>query len=126
MPDPLTAWLRLWNGRLDLVEQTVHPQFRGIVPGLAELDRPTLLRVIESVRAQFDLFSVTANLGPVTDGDLTGGRWTAVAVSAGESSHWVGHSFLRVADGLIVEHWEISAQLKGKPFPLAGGERASR
>lgn len=124
--DPLTAWLRLWNGRLDLLDQTVHPQFRSMVPGLPDYDRAALAGVIGALRAQFDLFSVTADLGPLTDGDLTAGRWTAVGVSAGESSHWVGHSFLRVEDGLIIDHWEINAQLQGKAFPLPGGKRASR
>jgi predicted SnoaL-like aldol condensation-catalyzing enzyme len=116
--DPLSAWLRLWNGRLDLLTTTVHPHFRAYVPGQDPFGRATLHQIIESVRTQFDVFSVKIDVGPIRDGDLTAGRWTAVAVTAGESSYWVGQSILRLEEGLIREHWEINAQLRGKPFPL--------
>jgi hypothetical protein len=116
--DPLDAWLRLWNGRLDLLKQTVHPDFRSHVPGMDSYDRTMLFRVIDSLRTRFDVFSVTPDLGPITTGDLTAGRWTAVAVTAGEASYWVGHSILRSKDGLILEHWEVNSQLQGNPFPI--------
>lgn len=116
--DPLRAWLRLWNGRLELLKETIHPEFVNIVPGQDDFDRAGLFTIINAVRTRFDVFSVKPELGPITQGDLTAGRWTALAVMAGDASAWTGHSILQVKDGRIYRHWEISRQEQGTSFAL--------
>jgi hypothetical protein len=116
----LAAWLRLWNGRLDLLKETLHPQFRHVPADYPPLDRAGMYRAIEAVRSRYDVYKVTATLGPVTQDDMTCGQWRALAVAANETSHWVGNSILRLQDGLIIEHWEVSVQVVGEPFPLPG------
>lgn len=118
-PDYLRAWLRLWNGRLDMLKETVHPDFVARVPGIEPFDRDALRALITRVRTHFDVFSSKPELGPITQGEFVSGRWVAVAVSAGESSYWVGHSIFRIADQQIIEHWEISAQTQGFPFDIS-------
>lgn len=114
----------MWNGRIDLIDQTVHADFTAHVPGREPFGREQLRQVITALRAHFDVFSVKPELGPIREADLVSGRWTAVAVSAGEASHWVGHSIFRIADGRIHDHWEINSQLSGRPFDIAGsGDR---
>lgn len=120
-PDYLRAWLRLWNGRVHLLDETVHPDFTAHVPGIESFGREELRDIITRLRAHFDVFSVKPELGPINHGELVAGRWVAVAVSAGESSYWVGHSLFRVVDDLIIDHWEVSVQLQGKPFDISGG-----
>lgn len=116
----LGEWLRLWNGRIDLIDSVIHPEFVAHVPGLESFGREQLRQAIISLRNHFDVYSVRADIGPVSQGDLVAGRWIAVAVSAGESSYWVGQSIFGIRDGLIAEHWEIVAQLQGAPFDLEG------
>ncbi len=117
--DFLHDWLRLWNGRLDLIDEVVHPDFRAHVPDHPEYDRNTLRAIVGGLRAHFDVFSAKPDLGPIRQGDLVAGRWVAVAISAGESSHWVGQSIFRIQDERIIEHWEINVQLLGQPFELS-------
>lgn len=118
--DSLSAWLRLWNGRLDLLDETLHPDFRNVVPGMPPLDRRAVFQLINEVRTRFDVFSVKVEIGPIVAEDLTAGRWAAVAVAAGATSHWHGHSILRAEQGRIIEHYEMSIQVEGEPFPLPG------
>lgn len=124
--DYLGAWLRLWNGRLDLIDEVIHPQFTAHNPGSPAYGREHLREVITQLRSHFDVFSVKADLGPVAQHDLVAGRWIAVAVSAGEASHWVGQSIFRILDGQIIEHWEVNVQLQGVPFDLSGISPALR
>lgn len=118
--DYLSDWLRLWNGRLDLIDEVIHSQFAAHNPGNPDFGRDHLRAVIAGLRSHFDVFSVKADLGPVAQGDLVAGRWIAVAVSAGEASHWVGQSIFRIADEQIVEHWEVNVQIQGLPFDISG------
>lgn len=121
--DPMAAWLRLWNGRVDLVKETLHSDFLNIVPGpVPDYDRIMLAKIIVDLRAQFDVFSVRCEIGPITDGEFTAGRWIAAAVTPGADSYWVGHSILQVREGKIFRHWEVSAQTKGEVFPLPGAD----
>ncbi len=124
--DYLGEWLRLWNGRLDLIDEVIHPQFVAHNPSSPKLGREQLREIISKLRAHFDVFSVKADLGPVVQGDLVAGRWIAVAVSAGEASHWVGQSIFRILDNQIIEHWEVNVQLQGVPFDLSGISPALR
>lgn len=124
--DYLGAWLRLWNGRLDLIDEVIHPQFTAHNPGSPAYGREHLREVITQLRSYFDVFSVKADLGPVAQHDLVAGRWIAVAVSAGEASHWVGQSIFRILDGQIIEHWEVNVQLQGVPFDISGISPALR
>ena len=113
-------WLRVWNGRLDLLDEVIHPRFAAHNPGSGDFGREQLREIITRLRSHFDVFSVKADLGPVAQQNLVAGRWIAVAVSAGEASHWVGQSIFRIADDQIIEHWDVSVQLLGMPFDLTG------
>jgi predicted ester cyclase len=113
-------WIELWNGRLELADSIIHPEFEThrIPPPRISPDlrgRDALVAWVEQTRTLFDDLHLAVEVGPVVDGDSVASRWVAEGTYRGgipSSSPDVsapirfhGNDISRAEAGLIRKYW---------------------
>jgi hypothetical protein len=116
------SWADLWNGKLDLIEQIIHPDFRSHAAPLTggapaeSHGRDSLGGWISAFHSLFQGVSFAIEVGPIVNGDFLVVRWKAEGTyggglpgaspdAVGRRITFTGTDTLRVADGLLAEYW---------------------
>lgn len=123
-------WLaELWNGDIDRIgtvaAELVTSDFAGHWPGRPNLVRGpgALAEVVRAGRLPFDPLTFTADVGPVSDGELVAARWVGrgryaggehalpgATAAPGTPIEFHGHDILRLENGRFAEYWVISTE----------------
>jgi SnoaL-like polyketide cyclase len=113
-------WIELWNGKLELADSIIHPDFEThriprprISPDLR--GREALVAWVEQTRTLFDDLHLTVEVGPIVDGDSAAGRWVAEGTyrggipgstaDVGTPVRFHGNDIWRAEGGLVREYW---------------------
>lgn len=113
-------WIdELWNGSYAGVREIVAPDFVFHQPGQEDVIGPDpLVERIAQAREPFSDIAFEISVGPIAEGDLVAGRWTArgryagglpgATAEPGTRIEFSGTDVLRVRDGLLAEYWVSS------------------
>ncbi|MFC0107444.1 ester cyclase [Kibdelosporangium aridum] len=108
----VTAWAKIWNGDLSLIDSVIHPGFTSHAAPLAGggpaadlVGRQNLHTWVSGIHAMISELRFGIHVGPFVDDPFVVIRWHAEGTYEGRRIEFYGTDILKIADEVITEYW---------------------